>query len=632
MAIFVIALPLLSSIICGILNKHISHKLAGMISVTSMILTAVLGMQIFINHLSIPTAEHIIIAEWFSLPFATVHWALYIDQLTAIMFMVVTLVSAVVHIYSLGYMRDDVNLPRFMSYLSLFTFFMLILVSADNFVQLFFGWEGVGLCSYLLIGFWYTKPSACSAAQKAFIVNRIGDCALILGIILIIYYCRSVSFLDVFAQSEKLSSLYLMDLRFSVLDAICLLLFIGCMGKSAQIGLHVWLADAMEGPTPVSALIHAATMVTAGVFLVARASFLFELSPSVLQIIAYVGAITCLFAASIAIMQNDIKKIIAYSTCSQLGYMFIACGVSAYGAAIFHLATHAFFKALLFLCAGSVIHATHEQDITKLGGLRSTMPYTYALFWLGSLAIMGIFPFAGYYSKDMILESAFAAREFAGNGIFVLGIVAAFLTACYSLKIILLVFHGTTHLSEKAMSHVHESKIMLAPLLLLTLGAIGGGVYGYYFMHIGEVGGYFDMSVASATITHAHVSPYIQFLPLGVAIGGAGFAFVIFTKSGPNAEHFQWIRSLLANKYYFDEIYDVAIVKKTEAIGFLCQYFDLNIIDRYGPTYASRLVQLLSSRLRKIQSGYIFNYALVMLCGVIVVMSGYLVNYISGIV
>ncbi len=602
-----------------------------------MVVTAILGILIFKNHINTPHIEHVILAKWFSLYGHDVNWAVYVDQLTALMFMVVTVVSAIVHIYSLSYMEEDENLPRFMSFLSLFTFFMLLLVSSDNFIQLFCGWEGVGLCSYLLIGFWYTKPSACAAAEKAFIVNRVGDFGFILGIVLIVYYCHSVNFSDVFVRGEGLSAVYLLDLHFSVIDVICFLLFIGCMGKSAQIGLHVWLADAMEGPTPVSALIHAATMVTAGVFLVARTSFLFELSPIVLQIVAWVGGVTCLFAASIAIMQNDIKKIIAYSTCSQLGYMFIACGVSAYSAAIFHLATHAFFKALLFLCAGSVIHATHEQDITKLGGLRRKLPYTYCLFWLGSLAIMGIFPFAGYYSKDMILESAFIARETMGDGIFVLGIVAAFFTSLYSLKIIMLVFHGSSHLPRDALDHAHESKIMITSVLPLAVGAVLAGAYGHYFMHIGEPGNYFGESIAAGSfIKHGEISPYIQFLPLIVAACGAGLALYIYRKASRKSQDvsgsFSWLKNLLANKYYFDEIYDTYLVKKVEMISLRCWNFDINIIDKYGPEGATRLVQSLSCVARKIQSGYIFNYALVMLLGVIIIMSLYLISYISKVI
>ena len=427
-AILIVFLPLLSGIINGTFCQRLSKNQAGIISCSAIILSSLLACLVF-YHVGIKgNIIHIKIAEWVQIDNIKINWAIYIDQLTAIMFLVVTWVSAVVYIYSLGYIEESETLPRFLSFLSFFTFFMLSLVSADNILQLFFGWEGVGFCSYLLIGFWYYKDSANSASIKAFIVNRIGDFAFILGIIIIIIYSGYADFAGIFSKAQVLSEIKfnIYGVELSRLDIICLLLFIGCMGKSAQIGLHIWLPDAMEGPTPVSALIHAATMVTAGVFLVVRCSYLFEYSPIMLQIIASIGAITCLFAASIAITQNDIKKIIAYSTCSQLGYMFLACGVSAYNAAMFHLVTHAFFKALLFLSAGNVIHACHEQNIFKMGGLKDKMPITYCNFWVGSLAIIGICPLAGFYSKDLILESAYQANSLS---YFVLGIIAAVLTA-----------------------------------------------------------------------------------------------------------------------------------------------------------------------------------------------------------
>ena len=633
MSALVLLFPLISSIICGVWNKKLSHQSASNVACISMLFSTIVATDIFVSYvLGDASPTTITVAKWFSIDDICVNWAVYVDQLTALMFMVVTIVSTVVHIYSIGYMHDDENLPRFMSYLSLFTFFMLLLVSANNFIQLFCGWEGVGLCSYLLIGFWYNKPAPCAASIKAFVVNRVGDFAFILGIIAIIYYCNTVTFDAVFTHAERLTTISILDLRFSAMDLICILLFIGAMGKSAQIGLHVWLPDAMEGPTPVSALIHAATMVTAGVFLVARCSFLFEYSPLVLQIMAIVGAVTCLFAATIAIMQDDIKKIIAYSTCSQLGYMFIACGVSAYQAAIFHLATHAFFKALLFLCAGSVIHATHEQDITKLGGLRKVMPYTYLLFWLGSLAIIGIFPFAGYYSKDLILESAFASRESVGDMIFALGIIAAFFTACYSIKLIILVFHGNTRMSASNFKHAHESpKVMLLPLTLLAVGAVFAGMYGYYVMHIGDSQSYFHSSIVYNAVEVHALPQYIKFMPLIVGcIGMLSVAISIGTNYKPN-KNVGLIGALLKNKYYFDEIYDLTVVRFIKYLSAYYAALDKNFIDKYGPGGAVSVITKCASEIRKIQTGYIFNYSLYIIVGVIIVMSVFLVRYITHI-
>lgn len=628
MAIALLFLPLFASIFCGLFNKKLSHKFASIVSSSFMVISAILAVIIFVQMISdhqMHQIHHIKLMKWFSLNEMVVNWSIYLDSLTAVMFVVVTIISAVVHIYSIGYMHDDENLPRFMSYLSLFTFFMLLLVSADNFIQLFVGWEGVGLCSYLLIGFWYQKSAACNASIKAFVVNRIGDFAFIVGIVMVIYHCKTVNFIDVFLDGHRLSQelISLAGMSFSILDIICLLLFIGCMGKSAQIGLHVWLPDAMEGPTPVSALIHAATMVTAGVFLVARCSFLFELSPFVLSIIGIIGAITCLFAATVAIAQNDIKKVIAYSTCSQLGYMFLACGVSAYRAAVFHLVTHAFFKAMLFLCAGSVIHAVHEQDITKLGGLRSKMPYSYFLFWLGSLALIGIFPLAGYYSKDMILESVFAAHY---NNLFILGLIAAFFTACYSVKLMMLVFHGETKLSTVIFKKAHESSaVMLLPLAVLAVGTIFAGAYGYYGLRIDGQEGYLAEAVFGY-LDHHDVPRYIKLAPLVIGICGMVFALLIFRKNIwiKLANNLAFFRNLTVNKYYFDEIYDRFVVRLVDISAIWCNFFDQFVIDRFGPGGAMNLVKGLTNATRKMQSGYIFNYALFMLLGLLIAMSWFL--------
>ncbi len=443
-------LPLFGFLFSGLFSricaKNFSDKFAQIFSTTLLIASAVCAALVFADVYQNKTNETVALMSWISSGDFSFNWSLKLDSLTAIMLVVVTFVSCLVHVYSTAYMHEDKSIARFMSYLSLFTFFMLALVTADNFVQLFFGWEGVGVASYLLIGFWYKKQSANAAAMKAFIANRVGDFGLILAISFIFMTYGSVEFAKVFELAAAGSTL----------DTICILLFIGAMGKSAQIGLHVWLADAMEGPTPVSALIHAATMVTAGVFLVARCSPMFELSPLALNIVTIVGATTALFAATIALTQNDIKKIIAYSTCSQLGYMFFACGVSAYSAAIFHLATHAFFKALLFLGAGSVIHAMHhEQNIQKMGGLWKKIPITYAMFWIGSLALAGFPPFAGFYSKDAILEAAFMSHSAFGKFAYGMGIVAAFLTAFYSWRLLFLTFHGKTRADHHTYDHAH---------------------------------------------------------------------------------------------------------------------------------------------------------------------------------
>ena len=630
----IVFLPLISGIINGIFCKKFTNSVASTISSIAIVISAICSVMIFIKAGINKETMHVVIANWINTYELYINWSLYVDQLTAIMFVLVTSVSAVVHIYSLGYMADDKNLPKFLSYLSLFTFFMLALVSADNFVQLFFGWEGVGLCSYLLIGYYYHKESANSAAVKAFVVNRVGDFAFIIGIVMIIIYAESVDFVDVFAVSESLSksSIEILGMDFIILDVICLMLFLGCMGKSAQIGMHVWLPDAMEGPTPVSALIHAATMVTAGVFLVARCSFMFEYSPNVLQIITVVGAVTCLFAALVAIAQTDIKKIIAYSTCSQLGYMFFACGVSAYQVGIFHLVTHGFFKALLFLSAGSVIHSCHEQDIFKMGGLKAKMPITYANFWMGSLAIIGIFPFAGFYSKDLVLESAYAHGG-VGTFAFVLGIIAATLTAIYSFKIIVLTFHGKTRLSKEIYDHAHESpKIMNIPLLVLTAGTLFAGMVGYYIIGISDTNGFFFGSIfnLSAPSHEHHIAKVIELLPLIVGVSGALFGIYAY-KGNVHATisgQFKYTYCVLKNKFFFDEIFNKLLVGPINCLSKLSQTFDKKVIDRFGPDGFSLATKGLSWCMCQIQTGYIFNYAFYMIFALVVCITVFVGKYL----
>ncbi|XVN41873.1 MAG: NADH-quinone oxidoreductase subunit L [Rickettsia endosymbiont of Argas persicus] len=619
-AILIIILPLISALINGLFVSRIDKKLASIIAISSLSLSALFAAIIFCHTGLNGHIIHIKLIDWLEIGKFKINWSIYIDQLTSIMFIAVTWVSSVVHIYSLGYMAQDKGLVRFLSFLSLFTFFMLILVAADNFLQLFFGWEGVGVCSYLLIGFWYSKESANKAAIKAFIANRVGDFAFILGVITIIFYCHSANFKDVFSAAKELSNIKI--LSFSVLDVICLLLFIGCMGKSAQIGLHVWLPDAMEGPTPVSALIHAATMVTAGVFLVARCSYLFEYSPLVLQFITIIGGITCLFAASIAIMQSDIKKIIAYSTCSQLGYMFMACGVSAYNSGVFHLVTHAFFKALLFLSVGSVIHAVHEQDIFKMGGLRNKMPVTYVNFLIGSLALIGIYPLAGFYSKDSILEAVYSSGSF----MFIFGIIAAILTAIYSMKIIMLVFHGKTRLEKGIFEHAHEPvKVMNNPLILLVAGSFVSGMLGYYLLSIDKPNGYFHQSLFNLNIYKllvVHPPLYIKLLPMAVGIIGIAAGVVIpwLNHQGVQKKS-TFISNILKNKYYFDEIYNYLIVKPLNCLANIFYFIDQKIIDRFGPNGFARSVNCFSVLTGKTQTGYVFNYSLYIVLFIVVTIS-----------
>ncbi len=637
----IIFLPLFGFLIAGlgsrVLQKKQADILAKFTTISFLLLSAIFSAVTFFQVWQNGALETQIISSWISSGNFSVNWALKIDNLTAIMLVVVTFISSLVHIYSLGYMNEDKSFARFMSYLSLFTFFMLILITADNFLQLFVGWEGVGVASYLLIGFWFNKQSANAASIKAFVVNRVGDFGLIIAISLIYLTFNSVEYSTVFANSSLgLNSNFVIFGRyFTNIDIICILLFIGAMGKSAQIGLHVWLADAMEGPTPVSALIHAATMVTAGVFLVARCSPLFELSPVALSIVTLIGAVTAIFAATIAITQNDIKKIIAYSTCSQLGYMFFACGVSAYSAAMFHLATHAFFKALLFLGAGSVIHAMHhEQDIRKMGGIYKKIPFTYVMMWIGSLALAGFPPFAGYYSKDVILEAAYMSHSTFSDLAYWLGLLAAFLTAFYSWRLIFLVFHGVSRADKKTLSHAHESpKIMLLPLALLAFGSVFSGMFGAKILNIVSVDNNFfidSIFVAAKNINlleEIHHSPIlVKFSPLIVGVIAIIISYIFYIKNTnlPSllARKINFAYRISFNKWYFDEIYDAILVRPTKKIGyFLWQFIDIKIIDRLGPNGLADISKVIAGRVNKFQSGFLFHYATWMVIGAVAIIS-----------
>jgi NADH-quinone oxidoreductase subunit L len=525
-----------------------------------------------------------------------------------------------------------------MAYLSLFTFFMLTLVTADNLLQLFFGWEGVGLASYLLIGFWYDKPSANAAAIKAFLVNRVGDFGFALGIFAVFVLFQSVHFDTIFAAvaAKSGATMIFFGAQFHALTVICLLLFFGAMGKSAQLGLHTWLPDAMEGPTPVSALIHAATMVTAGVFLVARMSPLFEYSDTALTVVTIVGASTAIFAATVACVQNDIKRVIAYSTCSQLGYMFFAIGVSAYSAAIFHLMTHAFFKALLFLGAGSVIHAmSDEQDMRKMGGIWKMVPVTYALMWVGSLALAGIWPFAGYFSKDTILEAAWAANTGVGDYAFWMGSAAAFLTAFYSWRLIIMTFHGAPRADEVVMAHVHESPmVMVAPLIVLAAGATFAGYIGFEYF-VGSATEAFWGNAILVLPSHPalenahHVPMWVKYFPLGLAAVGIALAYGFYVLApglpGMLAQRFRGLYLVLLNKWYFDELYDFLFVRPAFYIGRnLWKTGDGTLIDGVGPDGISAAVVNIARRTVRIQTGYLYHYAFAMLIGVVSLVSWYL--------
>ena len=640
MVYLIVFLPLLGSIIAGFWGRRLGDKLSlyltSILLLISMTLSWITFWQLSSNHVD----KVYPLMEWMNIGDFNVVWSLRHDMLSAVMMIVITTVSAMVHIYSIGYMSHDNSKPRFMSYLSLFTFAMLMLVTSDNLIQLFFGWEGVGLASYLLIGFWYHKPSAHTAAMKAFIVNRVGDFGFILGIIAIYSVFGSLYFDEIFSDVEGLHKLSIVMLGFkiNVIELIAILLFIGAMGKSAQIGLHTWLPDAMEGPTPVSALIHAATMVTAGVFLVCRMSPLLEFAPFALNVITIVGAMTAIFAATIGLTQFDIKRVIAYSTCSQLGYMFFAAGVSAYPASMFHLTTHAFFKALLFLGAGSVIHAmSDEQDMRKMGGIWKKIPITYALMWVGSLALAGIPFFAGYYSKDLILEAAWAASSNSGYFAFWLGCLAAFLTAFYSWRVLLLTFHGNFNSSKEVLDHVHESPIvMLIPLFVLALGAIFSGWY-FYNDFVGYNwkefwGNSIFISEKHKAFKLAHYVPlWVKYLPIFLAILGilCAYLFYILNPNLPKilSKKFSPIYNLFYNKWYFDELYDYLFVKSFIKFGnFFWKKGDEGTIDRFGPNGISNLVKNISSKSIIIQSGYIYHYAFAMLIGLVVLITWLLMD------
>ncbi len=623
MEYLVIFLPLIGSIITYF-GKSFGNLFSQIFSCSMVVISAVISCFIFYDGLINNNYGNYLIFEWISSGNLNVNWSIKIDPLSSVMIMVVTSVSALVHIYSIGYMSQDSHKPRFMSYLSLFTFSMLCLVVSDNFLQLFFGWEGVGLCSYLLIGFWFKRETANNAAIKAFIVNRVGDFGLAIGIFIIFLIFGTLNFEEVFLLVPEFTktNLSIFGGEYNVITLICVFLFIGAMGKSAQFLLHTWLPDAMEGPTPVSALIHAATMVTAGVFLVVRCSPIFEYSQFAMNLVAIIGMITALFAASVALVQNDIKKIIAYSTCSQLGYMFFAAGIGAYHIAMFHLFTHAFFKALLFLGAGSVIHAFHEeQNISKMGGVWKKIPYTMILMLIGTLALTG-FPFlSGFYSKDAIIEFAYLKDSSVGYYACSVGVFTAFLTAIYSWRLFFKTFLGKYNNKSIPIEKTHESPlVMIIPLIILAIGAL---LAGYFFkdLFIGNNSTFWKESILFLDFVKLENIPIwlIIITPIIITLAiPLSYFFYIKDKTileGVKNSNLP-LYNFLLKKWYIDEVYDFIFIKPLKKIGvFFWKKGDQDTIDRFGPDGISKIIKFISNKAVQFQSGYIYDYAFVMLIG-----------------
>ena len=654
----IVFLPLLGSAIAGLLGRVIGARPSEVITTGLLFVSAALSVIAF-NDVALEGHRYVIhLMPWIQSGDFAADWTLRVDTITAVMLVVVTGVSSLVHLYSIGYMHEDSSRSRFFSYLSLFTFAMLMLVTANNFLQLFFGWEGVGLASYLLIGFWYTRPAANAAAIKAFVVNRIGDFGFALGIFGVWYVFRTLDFDAVFAAAPAMAGKTMIFAGHSVdiLTTLCLLLFVGAMGKSAQLGLHTWLPDAMEGPTPVSALIHAATMVTAGVFLVCRCSPLFQLAPHAAAFVTFIGATTAFFAASVGLFQNDIKRVIAYSTCSQLGYMFAAAGVASYNAAMFHLFTHAFFKALLFLSAGAVIHSMHhEQDMRKMGGLWKAIPFTWAMMLIGNLALTGVglpylgIGFAGFYSKDAIINATFDVHTGIGTYAFVLLVVSAGMTSFYSWRQFLMTFHGRYRgLDHQHLEHpdphehgehhapkledVHESpKVMLVPLALLALGAAFAGIiFSHFFVDEGAHE-FWRASIFVGNGEEGALPVWVELAPLTLTIIGFLIAFYYYILHPDLPRKLAARRGLLYlflyNKWYFDEAYKFLFVRPAFWIGrFLWKKGDGLVIDGLGPDGVSARVLDASRGAVRLQSGYVYHYALAMLLGVVALVTWFMVT------
>lgn len=633
----IVFLPLVGFLIVGMFGRQLGDKTSQVLTASLVSIAALMSWVAFGDVAFGGNKHSVHVLDWVTSGTLSFNWAFKIDTLTAVMLVVVNSVSALVHWYSMGYMSEDPDKPRFFAYLSLFTFAMLMLVTSDNLVQMFFGWEGVGLASYLLIGFWFKKPSANAAAIKAFVVNRVGDFGFALGIYAVFLLTGSVEFDVIFASiaNYEQTEIIFLGSQYHAITVVCLLLFVGAMGKSAQLGLHTWLPDAMEGPTPVSALIHAATMVTAGVFLVARFSPVFEYSPFALTVVTYVGAATALFAASVGLVQNDIKRVIAYSTCSQLGYMFFALGVSAYGGAIFHLFTHAFFKALLFLGAGSVIHAMHhEQDMRKMGGIYKKIPITYIVMLIGTLAITGVPGLSGFFSKDLIIEAAYASDRTGSEFAFVLSVAAAFMTSFYSWRLIFMTFHGETRADNHTFDHAHEGPMtMRIPLILLAIGALGAGAY-FANSFIGD--GRFAfwngalITTAGDVMDAAHDVPFgVKAAPFIVMVLGFAIAFMFYMRGSDIAQRtaktWDGLYAFLLNKWYFDELYNLVFVRPAFWFGrMFWKKGDEATIDGFGPNGVSALVANVAGRVRKLQTGYVYHYAFAMIIGLAVVVTWFM--------
>ncbi|MXP14217.1 NADH-quinone oxidoreductase subunit L [Altererythrobacter confluentis] len=651
--LIIVFLPLLAAIVAGLGNRALGNTVSKSITTGALFISCALSWPIFLGFVAGSAEATVVpVLQWVQSGDLSFDWALRVDTLTAIMLVVITTVSALVHLYSWGYMEEDPDQPRFFAYLSLFTFAMLMLVTADNLVQMFFGWEGVGLASYLLIGFWFRKPSANAAAIKAFVVNRVGDLGFMLGIFGTFLVFGTVSIPEILEAAPSMSgaTIGFLGYRMQTMDILCILLFIGAMGKSAQLGLHTWLPDAMEGPTPVSALIHAATMVTAGVFMVCRLSPMFETAPVALGFVTFIGAATCLFAATVGTTQWDIKRVIAYSTCSQLGYMFFAAGVGAYGAAMFHLFTHAFFKALLFLGAGSVIHSMHhEQDMRYYGGLRKKIPLTFFAMLAGTLAITGVgiywlhAGFAGFHSKDAILEVAFARGTELSQFAFWVGCFAALLTSFYSWRLMFLTFWGkprwieSEHIQHSVHKtpaeagedttggyHPHESPLsMLVPLGILSIGAVFAGfVFNPQFLDSAEF--WAGSIYYNENLIHAmHAVPlWVKLSATIVMLLGVLIAWMAYIRDtsipGKFVEQFRNLHNFVYNKWYFDELYNLVFVRPAFWLGRkFWKIGDEGIIDRFGPNGAAWLVSKGTVAAQKVQSGYLYSYALVMLLGLV---------------
>ena len=632
MYLILVCLPFFGSFASGFFGRKLGPKGSGIITVSCLLLTFFLSAFAFYEVALSGSPVYIKLSTWINCELLNIDWGFLFDSLTVVMCCVVTFVSSLVHLYSTEYMGHDPHLSRFMSYLSLFTGFMLILVTADNYIQMFLGWEGIGLSSYLLINFWYTRIQANKAAIKAMIVNRIGDFGLTLGILTIFVKFQAVDYSTVFAIAPKFvgETFIFLNFELDLLTVISLLLFVGSVGKSAQIGLHTWLPDAMEGPTPVSALIHAATLVTAGVFLLARSSPILEYAPNALTVITVIGAMTAFFAATTGLLQNDLKRVIAYSTCSQLGYMIFACGLSNYNVGVFHLANHAFFKALLFLGAGSVIHAVaDEQDMRKMGGLRKLVPFTYSVMMVGSLALMG-FPFlTGFYSKDVILEVAFGKFTTSGHFAYVFGTLAAFFTAFYSMRLAHLTFLSEPNGYRSVIMNAHDSPVRMAlPLAILTVPSI---FIGYYAkdMIIGMGTDFWGNALYVApqnmnAIDAEFIPHFWKLLPVSLSIFGAGLSFCLYTFGTRSLYELKVslpgrkLYNFLNKKWFFDKVYNEYVVQSFLSFGYLVSYkiVDRGIIELLGPFGLSKVVSMKAEMLQKLQTGFLYHYALVILISV----------------